>query len=184
LGVVNNWFSRKKYWPHWRSTPAIRLPQTILLPAAGNGCIARRVAFLGLNGADEFGFPQPGVILYPQASCFFPYLVQRHGWPLSFQKCLASAYLAVSRIEQVLIIFHPVEDFDVGIFSFRMLGYMAFPGVFPGFSGAHLNNGQANIKVVFDPAYPGALLNFFRDPHNCHFHPSRLFIGASLLSKR
>jgi hypothetical protein len=40
------------------SVLAIWQPQTIVLPAVGDGLIARRVAFLFLDGADQVGFPE------------------------------------------------------------------------------------------------------------------------------
>jgi hypothetical protein len=50
-----------------------------MLLAAGDGLVARGIAFLFLYGANELGFPKPGIIFYPQAAGFVLYMVQRHG---------------------------------------------------------------------------------------------------------
>jgi hypothetical protein len=58
---------------------ATRLPQAILLLAAGNALVTREVPFLFLDGANEVGFPQPRVIFHRQEAGFFYDLIHPHG---------------------------------------------------------------------------------------------------------
>jgi hypothetical protein len=119
-----------------------------LLLAVGNGLVTRRVTFLFLDSADKVGFPKPGVIFYPRGAGFFSYLIHCHGESPSYKKRSTSDHMAGFRVWCGLVILRPVENLNIGVFSFRMISQMTFPGVFPSFSRARLNNDQANVKIL------------------------------------